>query len=766
MFELRQVQVARISAMLVISLALVCTVGCHRDPNVRKQKYLESGKQYEAKGEYKQAAIQFANAIKVDKGFAPAYYELAKTDLQMGSAQSAYGNLMETINLDPSNVDARITVGNMLLAGRNTARAEDQAKAVLAINPNNADAYALLAGVAQKNNDNVEARKDMQRALAIDPNRSAFHSAMALLEVGTPADEGNAEQELQKAASLDPKSATPHLLLAGMLEKKNDLQGAEQQFLQAIAIAPKNLQARESLAGFYLHAGDKTKAEQTLLQAVDNDTTNEGASEVLLEFYVKTRQLDHAEQVFADLTSKHPKSFAIKMPYARILFFKKDYAKSKAVADQLSKTDSGNPQVQALNALLLMNTGKIDDALTLLKKAAKDNPNSIEVHLLLGRVAATKGDLATAETSFRQAATLSPGNLEAEAGLADIAIKRNDLGMLSEVADKTIRAHPDFVQAYMWRGMAEASRKEYDKAEADFQSVWKTNPGSSVVYIELAQLRFVQGHIPEGITMLERALQMDPNSARALAMLAGYMLAAKQPPAKVIARVQAQIAKQPQNGDFYAELAYLQLHSNDFKDSADNARKAIQLNPATPLGTETYAQAEVSLGNIDSALSTQQNWANSHPNDSRAIEMLGSLEQAKGDDEKAMDDYKKALQLDPNNGIAANNLAYMMVEDGENVDVALALAQTARRVQPDNADTADTLAWVYYYQENYTAARDFLESSAKTYPDSASIHLHLGLTYEKLDDKTDAIVQLKKAAALAPNSKAGKDAAAELANLQ
>lgn len=766
MFEPCQTPVARVSAGLVVSLALVFTTGCHRDPNVRKQKYLESGKRYEANGKYKEAAIQFSNALKLDKNFAPAYYELAKTDLQMGSNQSAYQALMRTVDLDPSNVDARITLGNMLLAGRATPRAEDQAKAVLALNPNNADAYALLAGVALRNGNPAEARADMQRAISIDPKRSAFHSGIALLEAQNPADESDAEQELQKAASLDPKSATPHLLLAAMLEKKQDMQGAEQQFLLAIAAAPKNLQARVSLAGLYLHVGDKSKAEQTLVQAVQNDPTNETASQVLLDFYGKTGQLDRAEQAFADLSSKNPKSFGLKITYARLLFDKKDYAKSKAVADQLTKTDAGNPQVQTLNALLLLNTGKIDDALTLLKKAVKDNPNNVEMQLLLGRVAAVKGDLATAETSFREAATLSPGNLQAENGLAEIAIRHNDIGLLSDVADKTIQAHPDFSEAYLWRGSAEANRKEYDKAEADFQLVLKSNPNNPVAYIELAQLRLVQGHIPDGISLLEKALDKDPNSSRALGMLAGYMLAAKQPPAKAIARVQAQIAKEPQNGDFYSELAYLQLKSNDYKSAVGNASKAMQLNPANTLATEIYTQSEVALGDFNSALATWQKWADSHPNDAHAIEVLGSLNEAKGDDQKAMDNYKKALELDPNNGAAANNLAYLMVENGDNVDVALTLAQTARRVLPDNADTADTLAWVFYYKENYMAARDLLESSVKTYPDSAPIHLHLGLTYSKLNDKTDAIAQLKKAQALAPNGKVGKDAGAELAKLQ
>ena len=74
MFEQRQVHIARVSAMLVLSLAVAFTVGCHRDPNVRKQKYLESGKRYEASGKYKEAVIQFSNALKIDKSFPDAYF--------------------------------------------------------------------------------------------------------------------------------------------------------------------------------------------------------------------------------------------------------------------------------------------------------------------------------------------------------------------------------------------------------------------------------------------------------------------------------------------------------------------------------------------------------------------------------------------------------------------------------------------------------------------------------------------------------------------
>jgi cellulose synthase operon protein C len=130
-----------------------------------------------------------------------------------------------------------------------------------------------------------------------------------------------------------------------------------------------------------------------------------------------------------------------------------------------------------------------------------------------------------------------------------------------------------------------------------------------------------------------------------------------------------------------------------------------------------------------------------------------------------MDSYKKALQIQPEQPIASNNLAYLMIEAGQNSDVALSLAQVARRALPNSSSTADTLAWVYYQKGNYTSARSLLEDALKTAPDDASIHYHLGMTYSKLANPADAAIHLKKAAALAPNSQTAKDAEKALSSL-
>ncbi|HEY6376674.1 MAG TPA: tetratricopeptide repeat protein [Edaphobacter sp.] len=754
----------RISTVLTVSLALGFTAGCSRDPNKQKQKYLESGKRYAADNKLKEAAIQFSNALRVDHNFAAAHYELSKVYVKQGNMLPAYAELLRTVDLQPSNVQARIDLGNMLLAGRQPDRATEQAKAVLAIDSNNADAYALLAGIATSKGDRTEALAQIQHALSIDPNRANFHTALGLLQASDPAAEPAAEEQLRKAISLDPKSANSHIALAAVLERKGDLPGALQAMQAAVAADPKNVTARVDLGRIYLRQGDKAKAEEIFRQAADDLNDSSVAANLLESYYISTQQLDRAEPAYAALVAKHPKSTPLKLAYARILLINKDIAKAKPIADDLEKTDAGDPEVAVLNAMLLLNDNKSTEAFNLLQKAAKNSPENVQVKVWLGRAARMKGDQTVALQSFRDAAKLNPRNFQAQEGLAQAALDARDFGLLGQAAEAAIAINPQLANPYIWRGMAEGNQKQLDKAEADFKQAMKLDPKNALAPLSLAELRLSQKNIPEAKTLLEQALTNDPNSARAMRLLVFAMLVEKQP-AKAIDRVQQQITKVPQNSDMYTLLAELQLQTGDINAGTASAQKAMQLNPNNGTATMVYTRAALSHGNPAQAIDTWQQWLKTHPNDAQANTIMGALEEARGDQNKAMGYYKAALKIQPEQPVAANNLAYLMVESGQNTDVALSLAQIARRAMPNSDSTADTLAWVYYQKGSYSSARDLLEDALKTSPNNAAMHYHLGMTYSKLANTADAVNHLKKAVALAPNSQTSKDAEKALGSL-
>ena len=213
------------SALLIATIGAGLLMGCTRDPNVRKLKYLKSGEHYASEGKQQEAIIQFSNAIKIDKNYAAAHYDLAKSYMKLGAYAGGYSELQRTVALDPNNIQAHLDLGSLLLAAHQYPRSTDQANAVLALQPNNADAIALLSSIALAQNNRPEALNQIQRALAIDPNRSNFHTALALIESSDPAQEPTAEAELQKAISLDPKNSLAHLILSSLLVRKGDHPG-------------------------------------------------------------------------------------------------------------------------------------------------------------------------------------------------------------------------------------------------------------------------------------------------------------------------------------------------------------------------------------------------------------------------------------------------------------------------------------------------------------------------------------------------------------
>jgi len=325
--------------------------------------------------------------------------------------------------------------------------------------------------------------------------------------------------------------------------------------------------------------------------------------------------------------------------------------------------------------------------------------------------------------------------------------------------------HPDYAAAYLWRGAAEANQSQLELAEADFQMALKKDPSNASALTQLAQLRLREHKPAETEALLDQALTKDPQSVQALNLYVAYELSVKQA-AKALSKVQQLISSSPKSAYLYSYLAGIQLNQKNYAGAKVSSQQAMQLDPSNEDAVQSFSQAEVGLGETGNAIAVWQKWASLHPADAHATLLLGTLEDADGNIEEARQYYKKTLELSPNQPMASNNLAYLMIENGGDADVALSLAQTARRALPDSIDTADTLAWAYYHAGTYVSAKDLLKDATKVDPDNASVHYHLGMTLLKLNAKPDAKVQLAKAVSLAPNTLTAKKAALALTQMQ
>jgi tetratricopeptide (TPR) repeat protein len=124
------------------------------------------------------------------------------------------------------------------------------------------------------------------------------------------------------------------------------------------------------------------------------------------------------------------------------------------------------------------------------------------------------------------------------------------------------------------------------------------------------------------------------------------------------------------------------------------------------------------------------------------------IEDGRKNYDAAIQNYRKALELDQNSWIAANNLAWLYADLGKgNLDEAVRLAQGAVQKNPNIAGFADTLGWVYFKKGLYAAATEQFEnavrideavSRASNKTPSATYHYHYGLALAAKGDKAGA----------------------------
>jgi tetratricopeptide (TPR) repeat protein len=199
--------------------------------------------------------------------------------------------------------------------------------------------------------------------------------------------------------------------------------------------------------------------------------------------------------------------------------------------------------------------------------------------------------------------------------------------------------------------------------------------------------------------------------------------------------------------------------------------KALELDANNFNALINLGQLKSSNAQIDQAIALYEQSLKNNPHQTPLYIYLGRLYESNHDWKKAENAYQNALVAKPDDPVAANSLANVMLQDGGNFDVALSLAQTARRGSPDSAAVADTLGWIYYQKGAYTSAVGLLEESLRLsekgkLPDSADLHYHLGLAYEKTDQRRLARQQLERVLKINPNYGAAADVKQQLARLK
>ena len=145
--------------------------------------------------------------------------------------------------------------------------------------------------------------------------------------------------------------------------------------------------------------------------------------------------------------------------------------------------------------------------------------------------------------------------------------------------------------------------------------------------------------------------------------------------------------------------------------------------------------------------------------------VLGIIHETRKEYDKSRAHYEEILRLNSRFAPAANNLAWILAEQGGNLDVALSYAQTAREQQPDNPRIADTLGWIYYKKNAYLLAVSLLKEAAEKLPKEPEVQYHYGMAQQKTGDSTGAKMSLQTALKLSQTFAGSEETRKTLAGL-
>ena len=132
---------------------------------------------------------------------------------------------------------------------------------------------------------------------------------------------------------------------------------------------------------------------------------------------------------------------------------------------------------------------------------------------------------------------------------------------------------------------------------------------------------------------------------------------------------------------------------------------------------------------------------------------------------KAQESLLKALEIDPKNALALNNLAWITTKQKTRLDEGVNRAQKAVELALDNLEFQDTLDWVLYTKKDSARAISVLEKASKLKTPSAGVFYHLRILYCEAGRNKDAITTFKKSISINENSLEATDAKARLNSL-
>lgn len=700
---------ARRLRISLVSAALLCLAACSEDASAKRQRYLSSGEKYFKEGKFHEAALQFRNAIQLDPKSAEAHYGLARTHLSLNNADAAFNELVETVTLQPGNWDAQLDLANLHTARREYDKAAACVAKVLKANPDHPLAHATLAMKHAATRDWVNATAGFEKAIQLAPDRVDFYTGLAKAVYIASGKLPEAESVLRRATAANPNSVAAHMELARFYVTQRRPEGlASAQ--AAVDLEPKAVAPRLLLSRAYNAAGRVADAEKVLRELKSFAPNDPQAYLALGGFYEQIGDREKAVSEFQAMLASKPKDISVKQRLIENLIGLERWKEAETLNKEVLKSNNDDALAHFAQGRILLARDQKQEALAELQRAAALAPYNAQVHYLLGTLNAALGNPNLAKSSLAKAIELQPEMTQASVALAGLAVASGDREAALRLTDRALQLDPRSLPAQVARAQALLAKGDFQQGEAILTEVLAREPASAPALTLMAAISARQGKIQH-----------------------------------YLKRISVLVEQQPKNAELRYLLALATHIAGDARRAELEATEVLRLDPKTPRIHLLLASIHLAAGKTELVKSHLRLAIDSDPRNVGNYLLLAERFEKEQNWDEAKRLYEKARQLDPDSPVVANQLAYLYLERGGDLNAAFDLAQQAKQKLPNSPEVSDTLGWAYYKRGMATEAILHLSRCVESLPSNSACQYHLGMAYLAAKDPVAASKHLQLA---------------------
>lgn len=612
---------------------------------------------------------------------------------------------------------------------------------------------ARLTAIAQLSSGNPQAALDALSADSASSKNSDPESELLTIQaLFASAHAAEAVPRVKQFIQANPKSSSAYGILARHYEATNKLDEAAELYRNWRQAAPDDLSAALGSAELQIRRGDLKAGEALLAEFQNHNWPNPRLR--VGDLYAKLGQYSLAN---AQYVAGEKEDAANRLAYLKrrsnLMVAANRLPNALAITEEAAALAPEDEEIKLVQSKLLLDLGERagqEKALTMLEALSKGpSRNRPGIYYQLGRAYFLKGDLGKARLNFETSLRQDPYSLLARYAIMEVLLVSGNLNAADEAARAILELDPGNLQARVTRASVFLQRAQINEAAREIQSLNQTAPDFIPARLLRGHLLVAQGKFVEAARWFATLKTSGPQAPAAAAFEAASWLSAKLPE-QALQTLEAQINVGKAMPGTYALAGLLSEGARNDEKAIQYYRKAIE---AAPQETSTQLAASrllIKSGRTQEAFDLLQKALPVAEQKAQICFEIGRLYEASKQINPASQYYAKAVEYDPKMPEAHNNLAMLMSEQEQRLDVAEAHAKSAIALRPNDDALLDTLAYVYLRQKKPQDAYTILRGVTERNPNQPEILMHLAEAQILMGNKLEGKKTLDRILALEP----------------